>query len=274
MMATLACSINIELPRLKTGATETFAINEPLPSSSYEIAKINLEMGAGTLNLAGGADGLVEGTIKYNIAEWKPTVGHLDDGTIDIRQSQTSSVKGVPTNTVVNDWQIKLSSSTPLDLTLKTGANTGTLDMSGLHLRKLSVTDGASKTRMTFDKPNPEKLDSFTYTTGASQVELRGLANANFTSMMFSSGAGDYTLDFSGELKQDTSVDIKSGVSNMTIIIPKNTDVKLVNMGAISNIEIEGNWTVNGSTYTTNGEGYLLDIHVNMSIGNLKLIYK
>jgi hypothetical protein len=214
---------------------------------------------------------LAEGTVKYNISQWTPKVDRSSSGELTLRQAQ-ANVNSIPTGNIVNDWKVKLSSNTPLDLAIKTGADIGTLDMSKLRLHSLSITDGASKTQVTFDSPNPVKMDSLSYTTGASQVELRGLANANFTSMTFESGAGDYTLDFSGKLSQDTSVDIKSGLSNMTIIIPLDTNVKVVNLGAISNISMEGTWTVNGSTYTAGSQGYLLTIHVKMSIGNLKLV--
>ena len=40
------------------------------------------------------------------------------------------------------------------------------------------------------------------YETGASTVKLNGLANANFGTLIFSGGAGDYTLDFSGDLQR------------------------------------------------------------------------
>ncbi len=273
MLATLACSININIPELKTGPTQTFNINEPVPSSSAA-ARLNIEMGAGTLSLAPGTDGLVTGTIKYNVPIWQPKVDHPSSNEVTISQGSTQNFQGVPSSNITNDWQLLVNTGVPLDLNIKAGAYTGTLDMTGLHLHSLSITDGAAKTRVTFNSPNPEKMDNFSYTTGASQVELRGLANANFASMNFLSGAGDYTLDFTGKLAQDTTVNIESGVSNMTIIIPSGMNVKVINQGAISNIEPQGTWMVNDNTYSISGEGYNLTIHVNMSLGNLKLVHQ
>jgi hypothetical protein len=273
MLATLACSINLNIPRIETGASQTMSVSEPVPDSKQP-TKLTLEMGAGTLNLAGGADGLVEGTIKYNVANWQPTIEHPAQNEVILNQSSANSFEGIPTNNIVNDWQLKLNSSKPLDLTVNAGAYTGYLDLSKLHLTNLAIKDGASKTRVIFDSPNPEKMENFTYTTGASQVELRGLANANFASMTFESGAGDYTLDFSGTLAQDTTVDIKTGVSNMTIDIPLGMNAKIISLGAIANITPEGTWTVNDSTYTVSGDGYNLTIHISMSVGNLKLVHR
>jgi hypothetical protein len=273
LLASLACSININLPQIKTGPTQTLTINEPL-SSQNAASQVDIQMGAGTLNLAQGADGLVNGTIKYNVTQWQPQVDRSTTGKVSINQGNVKGFEGIPTNQVVNDWQLKLNASVPLDLSINAGAYEAVLDLTGLHLHSLEIADGASKTSVTFSAPNPEKMDTFSYTTGASQVKLIGLANANFSSMSFSSGAGDYTLDFTGKLRQDTSVEINSGVSNMTIIIPNGMNVKVINQGAISNIDPQGTWSVNGSSYSISGEGYLLTLHVNMSLGNLKLVHQ
>lgn len=273
LLASLACSTNINIPKIKTGPTQTITINEPI-SSQNAASKVDIQMGAGTLNLAQGADGLVTGTIKYNVTQWQPKVDHPAAGEVSLSQGNVQNFEGIPTSQIINDWQLKLNSSVPLDLSIKAGAYEAVMDLTGLHLHSLAISDGAAKTHVTFTAPNPEKMDTFTYTTGASQVELRGLANANFSSMTFSSGAGDYTLDFTGNLLQDTSVDITSGVSNMTIIVPNRMNVKVITQGAISNIAPQGIWTVNGSTYTVNGNGYTLTLHVNMSLGNLKLVHQ
>jgi hypothetical protein len=55
-------------------------------------------------------------------------------------------------------------------------------------------------------------------------VELKGLANANFEQMSFTSGAGDYTLSFNGDLQRDASVTIDSGFGTVNIIVPEGDD--------------------------------------------------
>jgi hypothetical protein len=273
LLATMACSVNINIPKIKTGPTQTVNIDEPLIKGNAT-TKVDIQMGAGTLNLAQGASSLLAGTIKYNVVDWQPKVDHPAENEVSLNQGNAKGFQGIPSSQIINDWQLKLNASVPLDLAINAGAYDATMDLTGLHLHSVAITDGAAKTRVNFTAPNPEKMESFTYQTGASQVELRGLANANFSSMTFTSGAGDYTLDFTGKLLQDTTVDIQSGVSNMSIIVPDGMNVKVINIGAISNIDPQGTWTVNGSTYTMSGSGYNLTIHVNMSLGNLKLVHQ
>jgi hypothetical protein len=44
------------------------------------------------LILAGGAQGMVEGEIRYNVAEWKPSLS-ADDGTLRIFQTVPDVVR-------------------------------------------------------------------------------------------------------------------------------------------------------------------------------------
>ncbi|HEY3345948.1 MAG TPA: LiaF domain-containing protein, partial [Anaerolineaceae bacterium] len=151
------------------------------------------------------------------------------------------------------------------------GAYQGDIDLSGIHLANLSITDGASQTNVHFNSVNPTRMQELSYKTGASQVKLYGLANANFTDMTFESGAGDYTLDFGGKLQQDATVTVKSGVSQVTIVVPSGMQVRVNNQAGVGSVDTSGSWTSNGDTYTTRGSGSVLTINVNMGVGSLKL---
>ena len=138
-----------------------------------------------------------------------------------------------------------------LDLTINAGAYKGRLDLSGLKLHRLEINDGASDGDIKFNVPNPESMEKLVYRTGASKVNLYGLANANFVDMTFDSGAGDYLLDFSGTLNQDATVSIHTGVSSLTIVIPAGMHAIITNSGAITNVTPVGTWTVSDNRYET-----------------------
>jgi hypothetical protein len=233
--------------------------------------EVSLMMGAGTLALTGGADQLVAGAIQYNVAEWKPTV--TSDGTdVKIEQGSPDTPAGLPDgNDVVNEWDLALG-DVPMNLSLRAGAYQGTLDLSGVPLRSLEINDGASSVELKFDSVNPQEMDQLTYHTGASQVKLSGLANANFAEMMFESGAGQYTLDFSGELQRDAEVSVKSGLSSVDIIVPAGMSVEIAVGGGVTNVNTDGSWTVHGDTYSQSGSGPTLTIGVDMGLGTLRLV--
>jgi hypothetical protein len=107
------------------------------------------------------------------------------------------------------------------------------------------------------------------YETGASEVKLTGLANANFSTLMFTGGAGNYTLDFSGELQREAVVEVESGLGNLRLVIPEDVDAVVTVEGAAININHSSGWAQNGQKYSQNGSGPTLTVVVKMSAGNL-----
>jgi hypothetical protein len=268
LFVTLACSFSVNLPEIKTGQTQVFTVNEPAVKTA---TNIDLSMGAGTLSVTGGSTGLLEGSVTYNVEQWKPSISRSGQG-ITLTQGPSDQFSAnLPANNVKNDWVLKLGSS-PIDLTIKAGAYEGSIDLSGVAVTNLSISDGAAKNQVQFNTPNPAEMQTFDYKTGASEVKLYGLANANFSQMTFESGAGNYTLDFGGKLTRDENVTINSGVSNFKIIIPKGMNCQVTMKGALSNITPTGTWTIEGGTYKTQGEGPLVKITVQMGVGNLELV--
>jgi hypothetical protein len=264
---TLACSVAIPAARMQTGETQTLNVSEPAPQATAS-SQVSITMGAGTLQIASGAAGLVEGSIKYNVADWKPAVSN-QGGVVSITQG-TNFSNQLPPQNVVNDWQLKLG-QTPIDLTINAGAYDSTLSLGGIPLTNLTINDGASNANITFAAPNPARMQRLAYKTGASTVSLTGLSNANFADMSFEGGAGSYTLDFSGKLQQPSNVRISSGVSDFKIIVPATTACKVVMTGAMNSVNTHGAWTVSDKTYSLPGQGPLLTITVELGVGSLEL---
>ena len=124
---------------------------------------------------------------------------------------------------------------------------------------------------MNFASPNLTEMSLLSYETGASNVSLTGLGNADFASLLFHSGAGNFTLDFTGGLKRDGSVNIETGVSNTTLVIPSGIPVQLTVDGGLSNVTYDSGWSRNANLYTQTGSGPQLTIVVNMGAGNLTI---
>ena len=210
----------------------------------------------------------MEGSVLYNIEAWKPTITRKN-GQLTIEQNNTTNV-GIPSNTIKNEWNLRLG-SVPMELGIATGASESNLDLSGLSISRLSISDGASSTKVRFDTANPLIMDSLTYKTGASQVELSGLANSNAQVINFEGGVGSYTLDFSGFYGHDMTVNIKAGVSEVKLIFPVESYVKVINNGALSDINVNGTWMVNNNTYTYGEHHPLITVNVDMGVGSLDI---
>jgi hypothetical protein len=268
MLALSACNLHVRIPVTQTtGPLTTDEISIPVPDASGTVS-LKLSFGAGIVHLAPGASNLVNGTAAYNVADFKPTVTTTDN-TVHLEQGNYH-LDGIPDfSNIKNEWDLQLG-SVPMDLELEGGAYTGDYALGGLALTNLTIAEGAAKVDLSFDKLNTTEMKLFHYETGASNVSMSGLANANFASMEFTGGAGNYTFDFSGQLQRDTSVTIEAGLSNVTLIIPTGIPIQ-VTVNGLSNVTHDSSWTKNGNMYTQTGTGPQLVILVEMGAGNLTL---
>jgi hypothetical protein len=263
-----ACSIqNLQMQTIETRA---LTISEALPLDLAE-TELSFQMTGGEFNLSPGAQDLVNGTITYNVEQWEPEFTRRENA-YKIDQVSPLDISGIPTGDIVNKWDLSLTQAIPLNLTIEGGASDNTFDLSGLQLKNLKIIQGASDTDVRFDLPNPLQMELFTFTTGVSSADIYGLANANFKTMTFSGGAGDYTLDFSGTLTHDALVNIKAGASNIKILVPAGMKVIVNNHSKVSNINTEGTWLLSNNTYITLSEGYTLTINLDLAVGNVTLI--
>lgn len=270
ILASFACSIqNVQMSTIETQQVD---IMEPLPSNAEE-TELNFTMTGGKFTITPGGNGLVTGTIIYNIEQWEPEFTRSSN-LYDISQVNPFRISGIPSVEVVNTWDLSLTTQIPLDLTIEGGASENSFDFSGLQLSNLKIVQGASDTIIRFDAPNPVQMDHFIFTTGASSAKITGLGNANFSEMSVSCGAGDYTLEFSGEMTEDRTVDINAGVSNISIIIPAGTKAVIANQGTVSNINTRGTWLVTDDTYSTMVEGPAIRINLDMAVGNINLVHE
>ncbi len=271
-LAMLACSVTVNLreEEFQVGQTVTDELRVDRLLGG-ETADLSLEFGAGKLRVEpGSADALVEGTATYNVQELKPRVV-VAGNQITIRTGDLE-FKGIPRfrGEYKNEWALKLGSD-PLRLSIQGGAYQGELELGGLNLKSLRVADGAADVELSFSEPNQAEMDVFRYSTGASSVELSGLANANFAEMIFKGGAGNYVLDFSGELKRDATVSIDAGLSNVRVVVPEGVAARVFVDRGLANVDIDSGWEKSGNDYTHGGVGPRLTINVNIGAGNLAL---
>jgi hypothetical protein len=271
MLSMLACNVTVNIPnqKVKTGPTQTEEVKvDALPAG--EVADLKLEFGAGELTLnPGDQELLVNGTATYNVKELKPEV--TVDGNEVVISNGNLNLEGVPVlKNFKNEWDLALGRD-PMNLTIEAGAYKGDIELGGLALNSLRVSDGAADVSLRFSQPNRVEMDTLRYETGASQVLLEGLANANFKSMVFKGGAGNYELDFSGELKRDATVSVDAGLSSIKIIVPEGMAVRVIVDRGLANVDIDSGWEKSGNDYSTNGEGPRLTINVNLGAGNLEL---
>lgn len=123
---------------------------------------------------------------------------------------------------------IKLTESLPVWLDLELGAGKGDIDLTGLQLKDLKISSGASSVELTCDQPNRVSADRIEIESGVSKFTATNLCNVNFRDLKFSGGVGAYKLDFGGELTEDANAHIEVGLGSIVVYIPKEVATKVI----------------------------------------------
>ena len=273
VFAVSGCGIGIELPFKtvqKTGPTQTDLVQVPVPDIPTPL-NLNLAFGVGKMILLpnSGPD-LISGTATYNVADFKPEIT-VDEYSVSLRQGNLK-LDAVPTidETIKNEWSLAIK-SIPVELEIQAGGYNGDFEFGGLAIRDLHIADGAANVKLKFSTPNTEAMNAFRYETGASNISMNKLANANFQTMIFQSGAGNYTLDFSGLLQRDASIFIETGLSRLVISVPDGVPAEVNFEGPLSKVIPQGNWQQLGDEYYLEGQGPRLIFIIETKAGTVTL---
>ena len=135
------------------GACQSQAVGEMQRDSqkvqpeNAQSVRAHLKIGAGELNVSGGADALMEAEFAYNVADWKPDVSYDVSGdTRELSVEQGSGQDVRPGGDARNEWDVLFSDELPTDLRVQMGAGESSLDLDSLTLMGLDLQMGAGKT--------------------------------------------------------------------------------------------------------------------------------
>ena len=267
------CGLNIELPfktEQKTGPTVTEQVLVPVPNSPPPL-DLNLSFGAGKITLIPNpGEDLISGIASYNVADFKPEIT-VDENGVSIKQGNLK-LNAIPTinETIKNEWNLAIKNH-PIELNIKAGGYSGEFEFGGLAIINLHITDGAATVKLKFSTPNTAAMNSLRYETGASNITMEKLANANFQTMIFQSGAGNYNLDFSGLLQRDANIFIETGLSRLVISVPDGVPAEVNFEGPLSKVIISGDWQQSGDEYYLDGQGPRLSFIIETKAGTVTL---
>lgn len=159
--------------------------------------------------------------------------------------------------------------STALDLSF--GAGEADLRLGGLALEDVSISTGASETRVSFDQPNRVAARRVRLQAGAAELTVTGLGNARAEVIEFEGGVGETTLDFGGSWARGARASVKVGIGSVTLRIPRGLGVRLHKESFLSSFDTEGFTRRGNYWYTPNYDRsrVRLDLSVDAAIGSV-----
>jgi hypothetical protein len=202
--------------------------SQKIQPKNAQTVRAHLLMGAGELDVTGGADALMEADFAYNVADWKPDVSYKvsgDTGELSVKQGsgQGNRLGG----DARNEWDVRFNDEVPTDLRVQMGAGESALDLDSLALTGLALEMGAGKTTVDLTGDYTRDFDaSIQGGVGEATVMLPskvgvrarargGLGNINAKGLK---KEGDsYVNDSYGDSDVTLEVDVQGGVGQINL---------------------------------------------------------
>jgi hypothetical protein len=188
---------------------------------------VQIRVGAGNLEIRGGAAKLLEADFTYNVAKLKPEVDYMD-GTLVVWQP---GAKGLPVLRDItdhrNEWGLRLNNEVPMDLSVDVGAGSSDLRLADLSLTGLAITLGAGGSTIDLSGDWVRDLD-VTIDTGAADITVRLPKDVGVRVEVES---GPHTIDAS-DLEHDGDVYTNAayGSSEVTLQVKMEAGIGLINL--------------------------------------------
>ncbi|MBI4546357.1 MAG: hypothetical protein HY707_00130 [Ignavibacteriae bacterium] len=273
---------------LLTGFAVVFSYHyhKKIPLTNEEELKVTVDAGFGKLFVARGEPRvLLEANVdtdnetdltEYIEYDIRDRIGYLSLSTDEEEVHSHKKKKKYSFDIKSSSWTMQFTDAVPISFDIELGLGKGDLDLTGLNVKDLNLSAGASSVLLKFDQPNKSVIEELTIASGLSRFRAEGLCNANFNRLRFEGGVGDYSLDFGGSLKREVDVDIEVGLGSLTITIPKQIGTRVMyNKSFISHITLDRDFSeeeednyYSSNYYSSKGR---INMHIEAGLGSVKI---
>jgi len=254
---------------VKTGELRTFTQEYDL--EGQEELDVNMSINAADVTIEKSENKLFEGEIRTDIIGLEPNIT-LGGNKLRIRDDFSHS--GISNFT--NDWDLKITSKIPVDLTVNNNASKNNLDLTGIKLNNIDLNFNAADTNIRFDEKNEGDLRRFKLEVNAGNTDIFQLGNAGAKEIDVRINAGKASLEFGSNIYNDVDIAISANAGKVILAIPDNVGVRLIKRGTLSSIDINkgGFERKNDDEYVSSNYDsaeYKINIDINGTASNVTI---
>jgi hypothetical protein len=192
-----------------------------------EMARVEIRMGAGELNIEGDSPRLLDAEFAYDNPALKPVVRYTPSsfrGQLSIEQPNVHSAG--PASRY--EWKLRLNNQLPLDVVTNLGAGNADLNLGSLNLRSVKVHMGVGNLAMNL-RGNPKRDYDVEIHGGVGNATVRLPSNVgivadaaggigNIEARGLEKHEGRWVNPAHEGAKVNIHLDVKGGVGNITLI--------------------------------------------------------
>lgn len=224
------------------------------PANGERMLRATLDFGAGRVVVQPGlAKDLYRAAVRYD-AERSAPVQSYDARTGILRVGLESvgggGVRVTSRKQLEQTGRFEFSPDIPLSFTANLGAADATIDLGGTTLVDVGVHSGATRSSLTFSRPTQGECRKAQFTVGASELDVRQLANAGCETIQVEGGIGRATLGFEGTWRRNSSVAVAMSMGTITLRVPRGVGLQITAGRFMTSLDVEG-LTRSGNVWST-----------------------
>ena len=113
----------------------------------FEMARVEIQMGAGELRATGGSPKLVEADFDYNVPSWKPIIDtNSASFRADVKIRQPST--GISGGNTDYKWNLRFNNDLPVDFVTHLGAGEANMELGSMNLRSVEIHMGVGELKL------------------------------------------------------------------------------------------------------------------------------
>lgn len=248
-------------------------------SSSRQLAgqesmDVHVRYAAGEFRVRPSSAGtLYRMNLRYDDDHFDP-VSHFDGRSLEVGlESDRRSLNLNGRNQ--GSLDLELARGVSMGLELEFGAVEARLDLGGLSLTGLELRTGASESRIDVSEPNPVRMRQATFEVGAADFEALRLGNLNTSHLEVDAGVGSVTLDLSGDLRSDMSVDISLGLGSLELRLPRDAAVRVTKQSFLTSFDADDMVKRGDAWYSREWDNaeHQITIDVHAAFGGIEVVW-
>jgi hypothetical protein len=259
---------------------------------------VELDMSSGEMNIAGGADELLNADFRYNVAAWKPEIKYNvrgGQGKLIVRQPGVRG--GIIGGNVRNEWDLRLNDDVAMNLNIDLSSGDCYLNLGSSSLKTLDIdtSSGDVKANLVGDQPSLKEIEMdgssgdisldlsgdypslSTMEIESSSGDIDAYLAGNYSSLShvkIDTSSGDAFVDLAGTWNRNAQVEMDASSGDITLRLPRDIGVYVNAHSSSGDIRASG-FRLEGRDYVNDAYGeseVTLNVKASSSSGNIELL--
>ncbi len=239
-----------------------------------------IEFAAGRLIVRPGSPDRLYGlTLEYDADRFRPIGSYNPDAAevrLGVESIRSGGIRVDRRSALPQTALIEFPGSVDLTLDVTVGAAEGSLELGGLRLTELDLKNGASRTTVSFSKPNRGNCRVASVTSAAGELTVSEAGNSGCRFWRFDGGVGAVTLDLDGAWPADGRMALNMALGGVTLRAPKKLGLRVTMSGFLAGFDASG-FAKQGKVYRSNNYATAkrhVDIEVSSALGGVSVEWR